>query len=47
MKLLFIHGFVEDHTIFNEIRKAITQGEQIALDLEKILISIAIKMFNK
>jgi hypothetical protein len=34
MKLLFIHGFVEDHTIFNELRKSITQGEQIALDLE-------------
>lgn len=37
MKLLFIHGFVEDHTIFNEVRKSITQGEQIAIDLEKIL----------
>lgn len=37
MKLLFIHGFVEDHTIFNEVRKTITQGEQIALDLEKVL----------
>ena len=37
MKLLFIHGFVEDHTIFNEVRKTITQGEQIAIDLEKIL----------
>jgi hypothetical protein len=37
MKLLFIHGFVEDHTIFNEIRKTITQGEQIAIDLEKVL----------
>jgi esterase/lipase len=37
MKLLFIHGFVEDHTIFNEVRKTITQGEQIALDLEKEL----------
>ncbi len=37
MKLIFIHGFVEDHTIFNEIRKTITQGEQIALDLEKVL----------
>ena len=35
MKLIFIHGFVEDHTIFNEIRKTITFGEQIALDLEK------------
>ena len=35
MKLIFIHGFVEDHTIFNEIRKTITIGEQIALDLEK------------
>ena len=37
MKLLFIHGFVEDHTIFNEIRKTITQGEQIAIDLERVL----------
>ena len=37
MKILFIHGFVEDHTIFNEIRKTITQGEQIAIDLEKVL----------
>lgn len=37
MKLLFIHGFVEDHTIFNEIRKTITQDEQIAIDLEKVL----------
>jgi pimeloyl-ACP methyl ester carboxylesterase len=37
MKLIFIHGFVEDHTIFNEIRKTITQGEQIALDLETVL----------
>lgn len=37
MKLLFIHGFVEDHTIFNEVRKTITQGEQIAIDLEKVL----------
>lgn len=37
MKLIFIHGFVEDHTIFNEIRKIITQGEQIALDLEIVL----------
>lgn len=37
MKLIFIHGFVEDHTIFNEIRKTITQGEQIAMDLEKVL----------
>jgi hypothetical protein len=37
MKLIFIHGFVEDHTIFNEIRKSITQGEQIALDLETVL----------
>jgi hypothetical protein len=37
MKLLFIHGFVEDHTIFNEVRKNITQGEQIAIDLEKVL----------
>jgi hypothetical protein len=37
MKLLFIHGFVEDHTIFNEVRKTITQGEQIALDLENEL----------
>lgn len=37
MKILFIHGFVEDHTIFNEIRKSIAQGEQIAIDLEKVL----------
>jgi esterase/lipase len=37
MKLLFIHGFVENHTIFNEIRKSITQGEQIAIDLEEVL----------
>jgi hypothetical protein len=37
MKLLFIHGFVEDHTIFNEVRKTITQGEQVAIDLEKVL----------
>ena len=37
MKILFIHGFVEDHTIFNEIRKTITQGEQIALDLAQVL----------
>ncbi len=37
MKVLFIHGFVEDHTIFNEVRKTITQGEQIAIDLEKVL----------
>ncbi len=37
MKLLFIHGFVEDHTIFNEVRKIITQGEQIAIDLSKVL----------
>jgi pimeloyl-ACP methyl ester carboxylesterase len=37
MKLIFIHGFVEDHTIFNEIRKTITKGEQIALDLETVL----------
>ncbi len=37
MKLLFIHGFVEDHTIFNGVRKTITQGEQIAIDLEKVL----------
>jgi triacylglycerol esterase/lipase EstA (alpha/beta hydrolase family) len=33
MKLIFIHGFVEDSTIFNEIRKTITTGEQIALNL--------------
>jgi hypothetical protein len=38
MKLLFIHGFVEDHTIFNEVRKTITQGEQIAIDLETVLV---------
>jgi len=37
MKLIFIHGFIEDNTIFNEIRKIITQGEQIALDLETVL----------
>ncbi len=37
MKILFIHGFVEDHTIFNEVRKSIIQGEQIAIDLEKVL----------
>ena len=35
MKLIFIHGFVEDSTIFNEIRKTITAGEQIALNLEE------------
>jgi pimeloyl-ACP methyl ester carboxylesterase len=35
MKLIFIHGFVEDSTIFNEIRKTITTGEQIALNLEE------------
>lgn len=34
MKLIFIHGFVENSTIFNEIRKNITVGEQIALNLE-------------
>ena len=39
MKLIFIHGFVEDHTIFNEIRKTITFGEQIALDLEKDFVA--------
>jgi pimeloyl-ACP methyl ester carboxylesterase len=33
MKLIFIHGFVEDPTIFDEIRKSITVGEQIALNL--------------
>jgi hypothetical protein len=37
MKVLFIHGFVEDHTIFNEVRKTITQGDQIVIDLEKVL----------
>ena len=37
MKILFIHGFVEDHTIFNEVRISIAQGEQIAIDLEKVL----------
>ena len=37
MKILFIHGFVEDHTIFDEIRKSITQGNQIAIDLERVL----------
>lgn len=35
MKLIFIHGFVEDSTIFNEVRKIITTGEQIALNLEE------------
>jgi pimeloyl-ACP methyl ester carboxylesterase len=35
MKLIFIHGFVEDSTIFNEIRKTINIGEQIALNLEE------------
>jgi hypothetical protein len=35
MKLIFIHGFVEDSTIFNEVRKIITIGEQIALNLEE------------
>ena len=35
MKLIFIHGFVENSTIFDEIRKTITVGEQIALNLEK------------
>lgn len=35
MKLIFIHGFVEDSTIFNEIRKTITTGEQIALNLNE------------
>lgn len=35
MKLIFIHGFVEDSTIFDEIRKTITFGEQIALNLEE------------
>ena len=35
MKLIFIHGFVENSTIFDEIRKTITLGEQIALNLEK------------
>jgi triacylglycerol esterase/lipase EstA (alpha/beta hydrolase family) len=37
MKLIFIHGFVEDSTIFNEIRKTITEGEQIALNLNEDL----------
>ena len=37
MKLIFIHGFVEDSTIFDEIRKTITLGEQIALNLEEDL----------
>ncbi len=36
MKLIFIHGFVEDSTIFDEIRKTITLGEQIALNLEEV-----------
>ena len=37
MKILFVHGFVEDHTIFNNVRISIAQGEQIAIDLEKVL----------
>ena len=37
MKILFIHGFVEDHSIFNEVRISIAQGEQIAIDLGKVL----------
>jgi hypothetical protein len=37
MKLIFIHGFIEDHTVFNNIRKSITHGEQIAMDLETVL----------
>ena len=36
MKLIFIHGFVEDSTIFDEIRKTIILGEQIALNLEEV-----------
>ncbi len=35
MKLFFIHGFAENFTIFDEIRKTITAGEQIALNLEE------------
>jgi pimeloyl-ACP methyl ester carboxylesterase len=35
MKLIFIHGFVENSTIFNEIRKTITTGEQIVLNLNE------------
>jgi hypothetical protein len=37
MKILFIHGFVEDNTIFDEIRKLITQGEQIAINVNNVL----------
>ena len=37
MKLIFIHGFVENSTIFDEIRKTITLGEQIVLNLEEDL----------
>lgn len=36
MKILFIHGFVEDRTIFDQIRKTITSGEQIAINLNEI-----------
>ncbi|MES2517714.1 MAG: alpha/beta hydrolase [Bacteroidota bacterium] len=36
MKILFIHGFVEDRSIFDEIRKIITFGEQIALNLNEV-----------
>lgn len=35
MKILFIHGFVENRTIFDELRKYITDGEQFALNLEE------------
>jgi hypothetical protein len=35
MKILFIHGFVENRTIFDELRKYLTEGEQIALNLEE------------
>lgn len=37
MKILFIHGFVENNTIFDEIRKIITHGEQIAINVNDIL----------
>lgn len=37
MKLIFIHGFAEKATIFDEIRKTIIMGEQIVLNLEEDL----------
>lgn len=37
MKILFIHGFVENNTIFDEVRKIITQGEQIAINVNDVL----------